>query len=72
MNDIVGLKKTLVFYRGKPPHGSKTEWVMHEYSLTNAETQTCINSMNQVSLQINKLLLTRTQFKLIFIHVLGF
>ncbi|KAL8154157.1 hypothetical protein V2J09_011917 [Rumex salicifolius] len=29
-----GLRKTLVFYRGKPPHGTRTDWFMHEYSLT--------------------------------------
>ncbi|CAN8299509.1 unnamed protein product [Cochlearia groenlandica] len=33
-NQIVGLKKTLVFYRGKPPHGSRTDWIMHEYRLS--------------------------------------
>ncbi|XP_038990254.1 NAC domain-containing protein 2-like [Phoenix dactylifera] len=29
----VGVKKALVFYRGRPPKGSKTEWIMHEYRL---------------------------------------
>ncbi|XP_031505234.1 NAC domain-containing protein 72-like [Nymphaea colorata] len=27
----VGVKKSLVFYIGKPPNGSKTNWIMHEY-----------------------------------------
>ncbi|GLT83379.1 hypothetical protein SLE2022_016720 [Rubroshorea leprosula] len=30
----VGVKKALVFYGGKPPKGIKTNWIMHEYRLT--------------------------------------
>ncbi|KAJ1408518.1 NAC domain [Sesbania bispinosa] len=29
----VGVKKSLVFYGGKPPKGVKTQWIMHEYRL---------------------------------------
>ncbi|KAK2636174.1 hypothetical protein Ddye_030966 [Dipteronia dyeriana] len=29
----VGIKKALVFYKGKPPKGIKTDWIMHEYRL---------------------------------------
>lgn len=29
----VGVKKALVFYRGKAPKGEKTNWIMHEYRL---------------------------------------
>ncbi|KAJ6845758.1 NAC domain-containing protein 83-like isoform X2 [Iris pallida] len=32
-NEVVGMKRVLVFFRGKPPRASRTDWIMHEYRL---------------------------------------
>ncbi|WVZ00937.1 hypothetical protein V8G54_027006 [Vigna mungo] len=35
----IGVKKALVFYSGRPPKGSKTDWIMNEYRLIDTITQ---------------------------------
>ncbi|XP_047333673.1 NAC domain-containing protein 72-like [Impatiens glandulifera] len=41
----VGIKKALVFYIGKAPKGTKTNWIMHEYRLINSVRKPSTNKL---------------------------
>uniref|UniRef100_A0A7N0TSA6 NAC domain-containing protein n=1 Tax=Kalanchoe fedtschenkoi TaxID=63787 RepID=A0A7N0TSA6_KALFE len=40
----IGLKKSLVFYKGRAAKGTKTDWMMHEFRLPSADDQPMLPS----------------------------
>ena len=52
----VGIKKALVFYAGKAPKGSKTNWIMHEYHLADVSRPARKKGSLRVSWSISSLL----------------
>ena len=42
----VGVKNTLVFYRGRAPRGQRTDWEMQEYTLNEKELKGCTNEQD--------------------------
>lgn len=50
-NNIIGLKKTLVYYRGSAGKGTKTEWMMHEFRLPTSTNHDNTNNNNPACAQ---------------------
>ncbi|GAB4861073.1 hypothetical protein Ancab_036231 [Ancistrocladus abbreviatus] len=46
----VGVKKTLVFYKGRALKGERTDWVMHEYTMDEDELKRCQNAQDYYAL----------------------
>ncbi|XP_076910167.1 NAC domain-containing protein 7-like [Bidens hawaiensis] len=53
-NDLVGMRKTLVFYKGRAPNGLKSDWIMHEYRLETDENATTTQAKGWVVCRVFK------------------
>ncbi|KAI3452555.1 hypothetical protein Pfo_009219 [Paulownia fortunei] len=62
-HQIVGMKKTLVFYRGKPPKGCRTDWIMHEYRLITATNSRQAKNLAQENWVLCRIFLKRRSNK---------
>lgn len=57
----IGVKKALVFYKGRPPKGLKTNWIMHEYRLAEAHSSNTYRPMKfrETSMRLDDWVLCR-------------
>ncbi|KAK1409201.1 hypothetical protein QVD17_35726 [Tagetes erecta] len=53
-NELVGMRKTLVFYKGRAPNGLKSDWIMHEYRLETDENATTTQAKGWVVCRVFK------------------
>ncbi|KAM5585072.1 NAC domain-containing protein 90-like [Rosa sericea] len=67
-NRVIGVKKTMVFYKGKAPTGRKTKWKMNEYRAIEGAAPSTTTSNNASTAIIPKL---RHEFRLCRVYIVS-
>lgn len=52
--ETVGFKKSLVFYRGKPPNGGKSNWIVNEYRIKGGVFEGTSRERDMSSMRVKK------------------
>ncbi|KAG8370969.1 hypothetical protein BUALT_Bualt13G0038500 [Buddleja alternifolia] len=58
-NKLIGFRKALVFYEGKPPRGTKSNWIMHEFRVSDPTR----NKRNASDMRLDDWVLCRIYLK---------
>ncbi|KAF5727538.1 NAC domain-containing protein 90 [Tripterygium wilfordii] len=65
-NRVIGVRKSMVFYQGKAPHGKKTKWKMNDYIAIDEASSSSSSSSSSPTAAIPKL---RQEFRLCRLYV---
>ena len=70
-HECIGLKKSLVYYRGSAGKGTKTDWMMHEFRLPpNAKSTTNIaNATNNLHEAVSHFIYIYISYHFIYTHI---
>ncbi|PRQ32462.1 putative transcription factor NAM family [Rosa chinensis] len=68
-NRVIGVKKTMVFYKGKAPTGRKTKWKMNEYRAIDETAAPSATTSNSASTAIIPKL--RHEFRLCRVYIVS-